>query len=59
MSKRDEFETKVVHNEGQAARLVRKGWEIVSSTSSGTWVTGRRTVIVLRRPNPKYRGADS
>lgn len=48
-SKRDEYETKTVRSEREAAALVRKGWEIVSSTSSGTWVTGKRTVIILRR----------
>lgn len=54
--KRDPYETKIVRTERAAAKLIQKGWEVVSSTSSGTWVTGRRTAIVLRRLNPKYRG---
>lgn len=54
--KRDPYETKIVHTERAAAKLIQKGWKVVSSTSSGTWVTGRRTAIVLRRLNPKYRG---
>jgi len=53
MSKKDPYLTKTVRTERQAERLIRRGWEVVSSTSSGTWVTGRRTVIVLRKPNPK------
>lgn len=53
--KRDPYETKIVRTERAAAKLIQKGWEVVSSTSSGTWVTGRRTAIVLRRMNPKHR----
>lgn len=53
-SKREPYLTKVVRTERAAARLIRRGWEVASSTSSGTWVTGKRTVIVLRKPNPKY-----
>lgn len=57
MAKRRElYETKIVRTERAAAKLIQKGWDVVSSTSSGTWVTGRRTAIVLRRMNPKYRG---
>ena len=55
-STKEPYETKTVQTERAAARLIRKGWEVVSSTSSGTWVTGRRTMIVLRRMNPRYRG---
>lgn len=55
-SKKDLYETKIVRTERAAAKLIQKGWEVASSTSSGTWVTGRRTAIVLRRMNPKYRG---
>lgn len=54
--KREPYETKIVRTERAAAKLIQKGWEVVSSTSSGTWVTGRRTAIVLRRMNPRYRG---
>lgn len=50
MAARSHYKTKVARSERQAARLVRRGWEVVSSTSSGTWVTGRRTAIILRRP---------
>ena len=53
-SKREPYLTKVVRTERAAARLIRRGWEVASSTSSGTWVTGKRTVIVLRKSNPKY-----
>lgn len=54
--RRQMWETKVVRTERAAARLIEQGWEVVSSTSSGTWFTGRRTAIILRRLNPKYRG---
>jgi hypothetical protein len=54
-SKREPYETTTVRTEKAAEKLVRKGWEVVSSTSSGTWVTGRRTAIILRRPNPKHK----
>lgn len=54
--RRQMWETKVVRTERAAARLIQQGWEIASSTSSGTWVFGRRTAIILRRLNPKYRG---
>lgn len=50
------YQTKTVRTERAAARLIAKGWEVVSSTSSGTWVTGRRSAIILRRLNPKYKG---
>ncbi|MEO2133341.1 MULTISPECIES: hypothetical protein [unclassified Microbacterium] len=46
----DQFKTKTVRTERQAEKLIRKGWEVVSSTSSGTWLTGKRTVIILRTP---------
>ncbi len=54
--RRQMWETKVVRTERQAASLIKKGWEVASSTSSGTWFFGRRTAIILRRLNPKYRG---
>lgn len=54
-SRKDLYETKTVRTERAAAKLIQKGWEVVSSTSSGTWVTGRRTAIILRRMNPKHR----
>jgi hypothetical protein len=54
-SKKEPFETQTVRTERKAARLVKQGWEIVSSTSWGTWITGKRTVVILRRPNPKYK----
>lgn len=54
VGRKEPFETATVRTEREAAKLLRKGWEIVSSTSSGTWITGKRTVIILRRPNPKY-----
>lgn len=54
--RRQMWETKTVRTERAAAKLIQNGWEVVSSTSSGTWVTGRRTAIILRRINPKYRG---
>jgi hypothetical protein len=44
----DRYKTKTVRTERQAEALIRKGWEVVSSTSSGTWLTGRRTAIILR-----------
>lgn len=44
------YKTKIVRSERAAARLIARGWEVVSSTSSGTWVTGRRTSIILRKP---------
>lgn len=53
--KRDPYQTKIVRTERAAAKLIQKGWQVVSSTSSGTWVTGRRTAIVLRRLNPRHR----
>lgn len=56
MSRNDPYITKVLGSERDAARYVRKGWEVVSSTSSGTWFTGRRTRIIVRTPNPRYRG---
>lgn len=55
-SRKEPYETKLVRTERAAAKLVKQGWEVVSSTSSGTWVTGRRTAIMLRRPNRRYRG---
>lgn len=55
-SKKEPYETETVNSERAAAKLIAKGWEVVSSTSSGTWVTGKRTVVILRRPNPKYKG---
>lgn len=54
--KRQMYETKIVRTERAAAKLIKKGWTIASSTSSGTWFTGRRTAIILQRLNPKYRG---
>lgn len=54
-SRKSPYETRTVRTERAAAKLIQKGWEVASSTSSGTWVTGRRTAIVLRRVNPKYR----
>lgn len=53
--RREMYQTKTVRTERAAAKLIRDGWEVASSTSSGTWVTGRRTAIILRRLNPKYR----
>jgi hypothetical protein len=50
------YQVKVVRTERQAAALIKKGWEVVANSSSGTWVWGRRTSITLRRLNPKYRG---
>jgi len=55
-SKKDMYQTKIVRTERAAAKLIRDGWEVVSGSSSGTWVTGRRTRIILQRFNPKYRG---
>ena len=54
--RREMYQTKTVRTERAAAKLIRDGWEVVSSTSSGTWVTGRRSAIILRRLNPKYNG---
>jgi len=50
------YEVKTVRTERQAASLIKKGWEVVSGGSSGTWFWGRRTSITLRRLNPRYRG---
>lgn len=55
-SKRDQYETKTLNSEREAEKYIRKGWEVVSSTSSGTWVTGKRTKVIVRRPNPKFKG---
>ncbi len=54
--RKDPFETKILNTEREAAKYVRQGWEVVSSTSSGTWLTGKRTQVIVRRPNPKYKG---
>ena len=55
-SKKEPYETQTVRSERAAAKLVAKGWEVVSSTSSGTWVTGKRTVVILSRRNPTHKG---
>lgn len=55
-SRRQMYEVKVVRTERQAAALIKKGWEVVSNSTTGTWFWGRRTVVTLRRLNPKYRG---
>lgn len=55
-SKKEPYETKTLNSEREAEKYLRKGWEVVSSTSSGTWVTGKRTKVIVRRPNPKYKG---
>ena len=52
-SKKDPYETTTVAGHRRAARLVRDGWEIVS-TSSNFLAPAR---VTLRRANPRYQGA--
>lgn len=52
-SKKEPYETRTVAGHRRAARLVRDGWEIVS-TSSNFLAPAR---VTLRRANPRYRGA--
>lgn len=54
--RRQMYEVKTVRTERQAAALIKKGWQVTTGGSSGTWLWGRRTSITLRRLNPKYRG---
>ena len=61
MGRKDPFEVKTVKawsgGTGRKIRkLVKKGWEVVSSQAVG--MSGWHTVT-LRRPNPKYRGSES
>lgn len=50
MNRRNPYETRTVYGQRRAARLVKKGWEVVSTASA--FLAPSR--ITLRRPNPKH-----
>lgn len=56
-SKKDVYETKKVRRAKDAERLVKRGWEVVSTSGKENWFWGSDYQAILRRPNPKYRGA--
>lgn len=53
-SKKDEYEVKQVRTGRAAKKLQRKGWELMGQ--SGGFLMSA-IVYTLRRPNPRYRGA--
>lgn len=55
-SKKDQYETKRINasfGDAKVRKLTRQGWEVVSD-KGGMLMTGR--VVIMRRPNPKYKG---
>lgn len=57
-SKKDPYETKSVSasfGDAKVQKLVRQGWEVVSDRG-GFFMTAR--TVILRRPNPNYRGPE-
>lgn len=58
-SKRNEpYETLTTNSWKKAQKMIGEGWEVVSETGSGSWFWGNSLRIILRRPNPRYRGAN-
>lgn len=54
--KKEPYETKRINasfGDAKVRKLTRQGWEVVSD-KGGMLMTGR--VVIMRRPNPKYKG---
>jgi len=51
MNKREPYLTTTVHGQRRTARLVRDGWEVVSTASNLL----APSTVTLRKPNPKYK----
>lgn len=52
MSRHDEYQVRTVAGHRRAARLVKKGWEVISTSSNFL----APATVTLRRRNPRYRG---
>lgn len=54
--KKDQYQTITVNTHRKAQKLIGRGWEVASETGSDSWLLGNSLRIVLRRPNPRYKG---
>jgi hypothetical protein len=58
-NKRDQYEFQTVRRMKDVEKLMKKGWEKVESSGKENWFWGSDYKALMRRPNPKFKGADA
>lgn len=56
-NRKDEYEFTTVYRIKDVEKLTKQGWELVESSGKESLVRGSDFRALMRRPNPKYRGA--